>query len=215
MKARVIAVEALAQHLTQMDSVSFLKLVAEDDDRLSISYRKQSKWRFGLTFEKEIEIKNIVNNIRALARAVSLETLKMSRKSRLTKTQSKVLKCLHDFGPLSSAELSRILFVTPPNLTGVIDLLEKKGFIDRTREIGDRRICLISLTEEGENLSHRLYDPIENKLLSGLLDKEFEEVQQLYDSINLILKSIDVNGELKASSNSERIADDSRNMCFL
>ena len=157
---------------------------------------------------KEIEIKNIADNIRALIRAVSLDTFKMSRQYHLSKAQSKVLKCLHNFGPLSSAELSRILLVTPPNLTGVIDLLEKKGFIERARKVGDRRICLISLTEEGENLSHKLYDPIEKKLCSELADMEFEEVQQLYESVKLIQKSMDAKGELEASSNSEKGADD-------
>ena len=113
--------------------------------------------------ENEITINEIVGAIRRLVRAVYLDTAKMSKQFGLTGPQSAVLRILVKKGPISSAELSRKLYVTPANITGIIDRLEKKGLVERTRKDGDRRIALITLTESGMNLGKTLPDPIENK----------------------------------------------------
>jgi len=144
--------------------------------------------------ENEITINEIVGAIRRLVRAVYLDTAKMSKQFGLTGPQSAVLRILVKKGPISSAELSRKLYVTPANITGIIDRLEKKGLVERTRKDGDRRIALITLTESGMNLGKTLPDPIENKLISELADLESGHVQMLGLAIKQILKLIDVKG---------------------
>ena len=125
-----------------------------------------------MSVENELVIKEIVDAIRRLYRAVYLDAAKMSRQFGLTGSQSGVLRNLVAHGPLSSAALSRRLYVTPSNVTGVIDRLEKKGLVERVRKEGDRRIALITLTEKGDELSKSLPDPIEKKLISELGDLE-------------------------------------------
>lgn len=144
--------------------------------------------------ENEITINEIVGAIRRLVRAVYLDTAKMSKQFGLTGPQSAVLRILVKKGPISSAELSRKLYVTPANITGIIDRLEKKGLVERTRKDGDRRIALITLTESGTNLSKDLPDPIENKLIAELADLESGHVQMLGLAIKQILTLIDVKG---------------------
>jgi len=77
-----------------------------------------------MSAENELIIKEIVDAIRRLYRAVYLDSAKMSRQFGLTGSQSGVLRNLVAHGPLSSAALSRRLYVTPSNITGVIDRLE-------------------------------------------------------------------------------------------
>ena len=144
--------------------------------------------------ENEIAINEIVGAIRRLVRAVYLDTSKMSKQFGLTGAQSAILRTLVKSGPISSAELSRMLYVTPANITGIIDRLEKKGLVERTRKDGDRRIALITLTESGTNLSKTLPDPIESKLISGLADLEHGHVQMLELALKQILNLIDVKG---------------------
>ena len=144
-----------------------------------------------MSLENEKVIKEIVGAIRRLVKAVYLDSSKMSRQYGLTGSQSGVLRCLTQDGLLSSAELSRQLHVTPSNITGIIDRLEKKGLVERIRKEGDRRIALIELTERGEALSKQLPDPIEIKLISELADLDPGQVQQLGNSMNQILKLID------------------------
>lgn len=144
--------------------------------------------------ENERVIKDIVWAIRRLVRAVYLDTSQMSRQHGLTGSQSMVLRSLVHNGPLSSADLSRKLFVTPSNITGVIDRLEKKGLVERMRKEGDRRVSLITLTETGAELSKSLPDPIEKRFISQLADLEPEHVQILGVAMNQILNLMDTKG---------------------
>lgn len=50
---------------------------------------------------------------------------------------------------MTMSELSRELMVSNGNVTGVIDRLEKNGFVTRTRAEHDRRIQYIRLTAKG------------------------------------------------------------------
>jgi DNA-binding MarR family transcriptional regulator len=141
--------------------------------------------------ENEKVVKDIVWAIRRLVRAVYLDTSKMSRQYGLTGSQSMVLRSLIQNGPLSSAELSRKLYVTPSNITGVIDRLARKGLVERIRKEGDRRVSLITLTEAGTQLSKTLPDPIEKQFISQLADLEPEQVQLLGMAMNQILDLTD------------------------
>ncbi len=144
--------------------------------------------------ENELLIKEIVSAIRKFVRAVSIDSFKMSRQYDLTGPQSLVLRTLLKEGPLSSASLSRRLYVTPSNITGIIDRLEKKGLAERTKKEGDRRVSLIKLTESGTELSSSLPDPIEKKLIRELGDLEPEHIRILALVMNQILNLIDAKG---------------------
>jgi MarR family transcriptional regulator, organic hydroperoxide resistance regulator len=141
--------------------------------------------------ENESVIKDIVGSIRKLVRAVYLDSQKMSRQFGLTGPQSVVMRLLLNNGSMSSAELSRLMYVTPSNMTGIIDRLEKKGLVERVRKERDRRIALIVLTENGREMSKNVPDPIEKKLIKQLTDLENEHVQILAMAMNQILNLID------------------------
>ena len=140
---------------------------------------------------KESIVKEIVGSIRQLYRAVYQDSFSMSRRFGLTASQSGVLRILVKNGPQSSAELSRALFVTPSNITGIIDRLERKALVVRNRKKGDRRVCLITLTEEGSLLSRKLPDPIEKKIIGGLAKMQPEDIENLDTSLKRILDLID------------------------
>lgn len=144
--------------------------------------------------ENDMLIQDIVAAIRKFVRAVSLDAFKMSRQYGLTGPQSAVLRTLFKEGPISSASLSRRLYVTPSNITGIIDRLQKKGFVERIRKEEDRRVALIELTESGNMLSRELPDPIEKKLIKGLANLESEHVRILALAIKQILNLIDAKG---------------------
>ena len=141
--------------------------------------------------DNDVVIKQIVGAIRRLIRAVSIDSVKMSRQFSLTAPQSGVLRALSRSGPMSSASLSRELCVTPSNITGIIDRLEKKGLVRRARKEGDRRVSLIELTEAGEQLSRSLPDPIESRLISGLSELPPKEVKKLDQALEQVIDILD------------------------
>ena len=142
--------------------------------------------------ENETVIKEIVGSIRKLVRAVYLDSQKMSRQFGLTGQQSQVLRLLLNGGSMSSADLSRLMYVTPSNITGIIDRLEKKGLVARMRKEGDRRVALINLTDTGNKLGEDIPDPIEKRLINELIDLDNKHVQFISMAMNQILHLIDV-----------------------
>ena len=141
--------------------------------------------------QNESVIQDLVWSIRRLVRAVYLDSQKISKRYGLTGPQSAVLRNLYNNGPMSSADLSRNLFVTPSNITGIIDRLEKKMLVERIKKVGDRRVALITLTDAGNDLSKTLPDPIMKKFITELADLEPEHVQLLAMAMNQILNLID------------------------
>jgi len=114
--------------------------------------------------DNDAVIKQIVGAIRRLIRAVSIDSVKMSRQFSLTAPQSGVLRSLSKSGPVSSASLSRELCVTPSNITGIIDRLEKKGLVQRARKEGDRRVAA---RVEGANVVEEVF-PVLQALVAEL-----------------------------------------------
>ena len=141
--------------------------------------------------QNESVIQDLVWSIRRLIRAVYLDSQKISKRYGLTEPQSAVVRNLYNNGPMSSADLSRTLYVTPSNITGIIDRLEKKQFVERIKKEGDRRVALITLTDAGKELSKTLPDPIMKKFIAELADLEPEHVQLLAMAMNQILNLID------------------------
>ena len=142
----------------------------------------------------EALINEIASRVRKLRRSVYHDYIRTSRQFGLTETQSDVLRTLLVYGTMSSVDLSRNLYMTPANITGVINRLEKKALVERIRQQADRRVVLISLTESGKGLSKQLPDPIENKLISGLENLELEQVQAMDEAMKKVIDLIGADG---------------------
>jgi DNA-binding MarR family transcriptional regulator len=147
--------------------------------------------------ENEAIVKDFVNSIRRLMRAVYLDSQRISKQFGLTGPQSGVLRTILNKGSMSSADLSRTTYVTPSNITGIIDRLESKGLVKRTPVEGDRRVALIMLTEKGEALSKTLPDPIEERFISEVADMEPTHIQILSKAMNKLVDHIEDKESLK------------------
>ncbi len=139
-------------------------------------------------------IKKIVWALRQIVSLVYQDSKKMNKKYGVTGPQSIVLKTLASSNEsMSSANLSRLLSVTPSNLTGIIDRLEEKGLIVRIRKSDDRRTVLIELTDKGIDYSQNLPDLIEEKLAQGLGNLTLTEIFGIYSAL---INIIDIIGKI-------------------
>jgi DNA-binding MarR family transcriptional regulator len=83
---------------------------------------------------------------------------------------------------MTMSELSRELMVSNGNVTGVIDRLEKSGFVTRTRAEHDRRIQYIELTDMGRRDFDEMAKSHERwlaDLLANLSMSDMSRLQQL------------------------------------
>lgn len=68
---------------------------------------------------------------------------------------------------ISQAEISKRLMVTASNMTRVLDKMEKEDLINRSAQLGDRRVNVINISEKGSRLLDHIWPGYE-KLLKSL-----------------------------------------------
>lgn len=73
-------------------------------------------------------------------------------KEKMTFSQYSVLLALSRKGPMPMSKLGEEMLVAPANVTGLVDRMEKKGFVSRERDPADRRSFVIRPTELGDRV---------------------------------------------------------------
>lgn len=97
----------------------------------------------------------------------------------LTSSQLGVLEALVHLGPLSQKMLARKLLKTGGNITMVIDNLEKRGLVSRQRQIDDRRVIHVQLTEVGRQLIEQIFPTHVKKIMEEMAILSPTEMQDL------------------------------------
>lgn len=87
----------------------------------------------------------------------------------LSMAQLHILYTLQRNGEMPMSRLAEVLNVSLSNATGLIDRIEERGFVERTRVPEDRRIVLIRVTEAGERMLGEV-DALSDELLRSVLD---------------------------------------------
>jgi DNA-binding MarR family transcriptional regulator len=67
----------------------------------------------------------------------------------LTPAGVAVLMALHEHGEATHREMASRCFIRPATLTGVVDTLQRNGFVERRPDPSDRRSVRLALTPEG------------------------------------------------------------------
>ncbi|WP_240338372.1 MarR family winged helix-turn-helix transcriptional regulator [Peribacillus alkalitolerans] len=94
--------------------------------------------------------------------------------TQLNANEFSVLRFLLLNGNSPASSISKYLNVSASHITSVTDSLVKKGFIIRLRSDQDRRLVLISLTEEGKMKAGEL-EKKKSEFLRSKFDKFTEE----------------------------------------
>ncbi|GIO55180.1 MarR family winged helix-turn-helix transcriptional regulator [Paenibacillus cellulositrophicus] len=96
----------------------------------------------------------------------------------LTESQLTVLEVLSDQERMKPSDLTPLLATSPAAVTMLLDRMEKNGLIQRERDLNDRRIVWVSISEKGKNEVLRGLQ-IRDAFLSGVLSRISLHNQQL------------------------------------
>ena len=103
-------------------------------------------------------------------------------KANLTVPQLDIITCLDRSKGLPLSELAERLLVTGGNVTGIIDRLERDGYVYRQRDTKDRRIVKALLTDKGYDLYKSLfprYKEVMRRINRVLTPEERQQLQRL------------------------------------
>lgn len=92
----------------------------------------------------------------------------------------------------SQSDLAEMAGITGPSLVGIIDELEKRGLLMRTRSNRDRRRNMVVLTDEGEATLKKLFGLVTD--IEGPIREELGE-EDLQVFIRLLDRAICATGD--------------------
>jgi len=137
-------------------------------------------------------VKQIIFQIRRLIQAKELYTKELNKKYQVSASQLNCLLALYENGPLPPSQIARHIMVKSSTVTGIIDRLEQKGLVNRTRISSDRRVITVELTEPGRTLAENAPPPIQQKVLEGLKRLPHSEMEKIVLGLNMLTQMLDV-----------------------
>ena len=88
---------------------------------------------------------------------------------------------------ISQNELAELTVKDAPTITRILDLLVKKGFIERKMSETDRRKFNIFMTSEGEKVYKKAFEEIKKVRIAAyekLEDEDFNQLVRIMDTIH-------------------------------
>lgn len=113
----------------------------------------------------------------------------VSREHEVTPQQAQLLCVLTsgDGAGVGMTDLSRLLHLEKPSLTGLVDRVERRGLVRRVRDDADRRACRAELTPEGEDLAVRVHGEIVARLEALAADLPGDDRLRVADTLTTLL----------------------------
>lgn len=97
----------------------------------------------------------------------------------LSATEHKTLDLLDRLGPMTPRDLSAQSGLAPPSVTGLLDRLERKGFVRRQRHPQDGRRLLVDLVHERVAEGQSVFDPFVKSLVELCSEYDDEQLEAI------------------------------------
>ncbi|MDD5287348.1 MAG: MarR family transcriptional regulator [Desulfuromonadaceae bacterium] len=117
---------------------------------------------------KQAEVSEIIDNIRRIFQVITEKSNRVAHETGLTGPQLWVVKILEETSPLKVSDLAHRMYLHPATMVGLLDRLEGKNLVIRTRSETDRRVVYIDLTEHGRELVRKSPEVVQSLLVKGL-----------------------------------------------
>ncbi|MEJ1353356.1 MAG: MarR family transcriptional regulator [Candidatus Sedimenticola sp. (ex Thyasira tokunagai)] len=108
----------------------------------------------------------------------------------ITPEQFTLLSLLSDTDGLQQREIAELLFKDRPNVTRILEKLEKKGLVLRKKDPGDRRASRVHITSSGQErytLLNEAASSFRSRAYRGL---EAADKKRLKASLNQIMENL-------------------------
>lgn len=137
---------------------------------------------------------NILIDIRKIVRSINLESKRIQKEFGISIPQLLCLSYLSRCDSFQSThrELTRYLHLNSSTVTGIINRLEKKGFLARLPKKDDRRVTYISLTSAGYKVLENTPDLLHEKLSGKLKKLPLNKVESIQESLQFIISSLEI-----------------------
>ena len=128
----------------------------------------------------------ILRSLRQIIQAVDLHSRHLTQVYSITGPQLVCLLSIAEKDHVTLSELAQDVYLSPSTVVGIVDRLEREGFVHRERSTTDRRVVLIKITAKGKDFVAKAPSPIQDQLESRLEHLPSEEQRQIAESLEKI-----------------------------
>lgn len=109
----------------------------------------------------------------------------------ISRPHFQIMKNLRSSGPCSMTELGKMLSVSKPNITTLVDKLVELNIVKRKFDDNDRRITYIELTEQGHDYFEKLFGSLKVALSKNMQKFTKDDLTLYKETINNMKTLID------------------------
>jgi len=132
----------------------------------------------------------VLRYLRLLGQAGEQFNQQLQRDHQVSLSQLACLNMLHQHGSMPISRLAKGLVVEPSTATGVVDRMEQKGLVIRTRQGADRRVVTIELTEIGRALAENSPPSVPRFLRIGMKELSDKEAKAVIDALATLVEML-------------------------
>ncbi len=137
---------------------------------------------------KQAMVADIIDDIRRVFQVLVDQSKMVEIETGLTGPQLWVVKLLEETSSMKVSDLARRTYLHPATMVGLLDRLEAKGLVKRTRSEKDRRVVHIDLTEQGQELVKNSPEVVQNLLVKGLEPLAEQKLKKISDSLDQVVE---------------------------
>lgn len=142
----------------------------------------------------QMDTAEILIKIRKIVRSVDIESKKIQKEYGVSIPQVLCLSFLHDSPNYQSTqgEIRTFLNLNSSTVSGIINRLEKKGYLARLPKSGDKRVVNIALTSAGDKLLGTIPSLLHEQLSEKLQKLDDNEIKKVEDSLDTLITLLDI-----------------------
>jgi len=114
----------------------------------------------------------------------------LSKTCEVPQSYIRVLFILKKFRAMTMSEMAKIMVISKPNLTPVIDRLIEDGYVERMPGPKDRRKLVISLTDQGRTYLEEVEEKVKDHTAGKLESLSAEDLDTLNEASGKIIEII-------------------------
>lgn len=133
-------------------------------------------------------IGGVLDNLRRVFQVVHGYSKRAERVGGLTGPQLWAVTVLSESEPVRVSELARRMYLDPSTVVGILDRLETRGLVSRTRSREDRRVVTVALTGKGRRLVSKVPEVAQGLLLTGLEGLSPRDLKAVSDGLEVLVR---------------------------
>ena len=141
-----------------------------------------------MNISRDDAVFGIMQSLRRIFKAIQDYSHEVSKNYGVTGPQLWAIKTIALNGNVSLGDLSKGMYLQPSTITGLVDVLEQKGYLVRVRDREDRRVVKVRLTAKGQRLAKKAPNPAQGKMIYGLTKLKRRELTVIFNSIQKLVE---------------------------